>query len=197
MILFTDEMDENFVLRTTGHYQKGKFPVGEVRGSNDKVIKYFGLGDKKMPLLVGVCGNSNSDAPLAYEVYEKSSSSASADKLPTYQEINKFLAGETYQYYFCVFLYPYIILFLNHLKGFRQKTKCQILSRVANEQKAQRVAEAQNIFTLTRAQLKKKKISVLLDAIKNLNLPTEGLLEKDDYVNAIINANPNREKLEL
>jgi hypothetical protein len=51
-----------------------------------------------------------------------------------------------------------------------------------------RASQRASVKSLTAAQLGKKKISELREMIDDLGLPSAGLLEKGDYVSAILQA---------
>ena len=83
--------------------------------------------------------------------------------------------------------------------GFRQASKCANLIQTSIKKKQSRLKDVEKILTLTKQDLKKKKMSELLDALQYLNISTEGLIEKEDYINAILNYNPSniKNKVEL
>ena len=66
--------------------------------------------------------------------------------------------------------------------------RCAGLRDQAGKEKQRRAAQSQSVKTLTEAQLKKKKIAELREIIDDLGIPSAGLLEKPDYVAAILRA---------
>lgn len=66
VILFTNKFETSPLLRVISFALKGKAVVGEVRGSNDKLMKYFSL-EIEYPTVIVICGGYES---LAYEIYK-------------------------------------------------------------------------------------------------------------------------------
>lgn len=67
LILFTAKFETPLLYKSIAHHFYGKVNVGEVRGSNDKLSKSFGV--TTYPTLLAVCGNVKGDL-LASETYK-------------------------------------------------------------------------------------------------------------------------------
>ena len=66
LVLLTAKYDTSLLMKAASYYYAGLVPVGEVRGSNEKIIAEFGLKVDQLPAMVVVCGNAARDK-MAYE----------------------------------------------------------------------------------------------------------------------------------
>ena len=69
----------------------------------------------------------------------------------------------------------------------------QIKGDVREERAAKR-AKAEQLCKLSREQLSGKKLADLKDAVHRLGISTTGLLEKDDFIQAILSSKPSSER---
>jgi hypothetical protein len=66
----------------------------------------------------------------------------------------------------------------------------KIKEDVSDERATQR-AKAEQLRKLSHEQLSGKKLAELKDAVRRLDIPTTGLLEKDDFIQAILSSKPS------
>ena len=59
------------------------------------------------------------------------------------------------------------------------------------EERAAKRAKAEQLCRLSREQLSTKKLADLKDAVRRLGIPTTGLLEKNDFIQAIVSSKPS------
>jgi len=157
VILFTSKFDTSLLIKSLAHTYRTRLAVAEVRASNDKLAKEFGLGNKPAyPILVIVCTGSEKMANLVYEGDLKKSA-----------DVEKFLESK--------------------LGGKRSADTCKTLHGKAKKERERRSKQGAGISKLSDDELKKKPIKELREIVDDLGLKSEGLLEKADYVQAIRN----------
>jgi hypothetical protein len=66
LLYFSSKFETPLMLKSLSHQLKGKAAVGEVRGSNEKLVREFGLSGREYPMLIAVCGGTEK---RAYEKY--------------------------------------------------------------------------------------------------------------------------------
>jgi len=170
IVLLTAKYDTSLLMKVVAYYFSGLVPVGEVRGSNEKIIAEFGLKMDKLPVMVVLCGNALKDmkAHVVIDSYDMK------NVLSIKEVLQKF---DKPSYY-------------------KDAHVCsKILSDSAKTQKVRRKA-MQDHLKLSEQQLKKMKTAELIDIIDFFNFEKGGLLEKSDYVRAILN-NKHTVKMEL
>ena len=72
--------------------------------------------------------------------------------------------------------------------------RCKGLQDKAKKDQVRRASQRASVKSLTEPQLRKKKISELREIIDDLGIPSAGLLEKGDYVSAILKASASASK---
>lgn len=83
LILFTSKYESALIMKSVAYYLKRSVAVAEVRGSNERVMKEFGLDPQhsKLPIMMAVCGGGDK---MAHEVY--------GGDMKNYDALSKFLA---------------------------------------------------------------------------------------------------------
>jgi len=161
LIRFTPKFQSNLLSRSISIMFKSKVPVGEVRGSNEALLQYFNLFEySKRDVYLMICGTSESGL-LGYEVLSVASGK---DGSVEFEKLEK------------------------SIQEFSNSKKCkEILLKQRKESRARRES-AEKILLLPEAEILKKKVSELREALVALGISTLGLLEKNDIVQACLNA---------
>lgn len=170
IVLLTAKYDTSLLMKVIAYYFSGMVPVGEVRGSNEKIIAEFGLKVDNLPVMVVLCGNALKDKK-AHVVID------------SYDMKNVLSIKE-------------VLLKFDKPSYYKDAHVCsKILADSTKTQKVRRKA-MQDHLKLSEQQLKKMKTAELMDIINFFNFEKGGLLEKSDYVRAILN-NKHTVKMEL
>eukprot|EP01036_Dinobryon_divergens_P032840 gene32840-42518_t len=77
---------------------------------------------------------------------------------------------------------------------FSDRNRCKEIKGDVREERAAKRAKAEQLCKLSREQLSGKKLADLKDAVHRLGISTTGLLEKDDFIQAILSSKPSSER---
>ena len=158
MIEFTDSFDTSLLSKSLAWTNKDKMLVGIVRASNNKLAREFGLGSQpQYPQLLAICGGEKVDF-LASMVYSGARHKNSFDSW-----------------------------ILKHFGTFalRRETCERLRGKARGEREAKRFA-LKAMHGISREELEKKRVKELRTIAEDMSVNTEALIEKDDYVDAIL-----------
>lgn len=157
IIEFTDSFDTSPMSRSIAWASKDKVTVGIVRASNNQLASDFGLGSQpQYPQIVAICGGDKVDT-LANLVF-----SGTRHR----KQIDSWL-----------------------LKNFGtfalRRDTCEKLRKKAKRERIRRKNELKEIFDMPKEELEKKRVKELRRLAEDMNIATESLFEKSDFVDAI------------
>ena len=167
LVLFTAKFETPLLLKSIAHQLKGNVAVGEVRGSNQALAKMFDVGD--FPTVLMVCG-----APR---------SGQRGHPLRAYVKFD----GDTKSF----------DLLLKFAFSFDSKSKCKSVLADARKRAETAAQKLRSVRSLPKRELMKKPISELREYVEGLGISSAGLLEKSDYVSAIISHLASNVKSEM
>jgi len=155
VILLTAKFETSLFIKSLAHSLQNKAAVAEVRGSNNQLAKELGLGNQPAYPILVVLC-SGSDK-LASLRYD--GDLKEFDKTSKWIE-DKFGRG-------------------------RAEGTCRQLRSKSSEARKKRQQRAEGAKKLSVAELRKKRVGELVDMCEDLGVPSSGLVEKSDFVNAI------------
>jgi hypothetical protein len=155
VILLTAKFETSLFIKSLAHSLRDKAAVAEIRGSNNQLAKELGLGNQPAYPILVVLC-SGSDK-LASLRYD--GDLKEWDKASRWID-DKFGRG-------------------------RAEGTCRQLRSKSGEARKKRQQRAEGAKRLSVADLRKKRVGELIDMCEDLGVPSAGLVEKADYVNAI------------
>jgi len=157
-LLVTSKYDSPLIVKSLAFAMKGKVAVGEIRGKNDKLTKELNLDESKLPVLLFFCSG------LPHSSYETYAVDDAADL----KDLKKITT---------------------QLEKYKSKEYCKTLSGKLRKEGAKKHATArETLKRVTYDELKKMPVSRLKELLADLKLSETDLLEKEDFVRAIMQA---------
>ena len=168
VIEFTDSYDTSLLSRSIAWANKDKLSVGIVRASNNQLASEFGLGSQPLyPQIVAMCAGENVDN-LANLVFTGTRHRKQVDSW-----------------------------LLKHFGTFAlRRETCEKLRKKARRERARRKNELKEVSKMSKEVLEKKRVKELRRLAQDMDIATETLIEKSDYVDAIF-AHRDSSKVEL
>jgi hypothetical protein len=167
IIEFTDSFETSLLSRSIAWSSKDKLLIGSARASNNQLAKEFGLGSQpEYPQIVVMCGGKKVDF-LASKVYGGALHRKSVDSW---------------------------ILKNFGTFALRRET-CETLSRKARGERAAKKIALKAMLHLSREELEKKRVKELRGFVEDMNINTDSLIEKVDYIDAILAQGKSRSEL--
>jgi hypothetical protein len=156
LIEFTDQFDTSLLVKSLSVGLQGKAAVAEVRGSNNQLAKEFGLGAQPQYPIILALCSEN--GKLAGLKYP--------GNMKKRAEIEAWVDT-------------------NFLGRNRMKT-CKNLRNAEADEAKRRHKLTLSVASMNKEQLLKKRVKQLREIAEDLDIKTDSLLEKDDFVRAIL-----------